>query len=213
MTWIKRAVLLCLILAALIVYFYFNFPAIYEGDNYHVEGVCVEAYSGRFARRRRIRYIVMDDGTHYQLIGDQMREGYKELEGKELSFFASKFGFNPSAFAFDQGSDAANAENIAEIRKDEIRDMIISVAIIGSFAAIVIFIKPVFELWEKRSNEVDLKDMLKRRKLKRAKRQMQAEKYKNLEDATEERHIQNKNMSRKKQKQRKKQNKGKGKNK
>ena len=64
------------------------------------------------------------------------------------------------------------------------RDMIISVAILGSFAAIVIFIKPVLELWEKRSNEVDLKDMLKRRKLKRAKRQMQAEKYKNLEDAT-----------------------------
>jgi hypothetical protein len=129
MTWIKRAVLLCLILAALIVYFYFSFPAIYEGDNYHVEGVCVEAYSGRFARRIRIRYIVMDDGTHYQLIGDQMCDGYKELEGKELSFFASKFGFNPSAFAFDQGSEVANAENLARIRKEAIRDMIISVAI------------------------------------------------------------------------------------
>ena len=43
--------------------------------------------------------------------------------------------------------------------------------------------------------------------MKYAKRQRQAEKYSSLEGSTEERHIQNKNLSKKKQKRRMKQNK------
>jgi hypothetical protein len=193
---------------------YFDLPALYEGDNYHVEGVCVEAYSGKLTRRKSSRrcYIVLDNGVHYQLYGSELTDNYKDLEGKELSCSVSSFGFNDKIYAFDKGDKKENEKNLKEIKRSEIGRLILVTALTGFLAAIVIFIPPILELWQKHDNEINQKDMLKRRKQKHVKKRKQAEKYSSLETFTEERHIQNKNMSKKKQKQRMKRNKPSNKN-
>jgi hypothetical protein len=212
MNLIKRIILFLLIIAGIVVYQYFKLPAVYEGDNYHLEGTCVETY---LSGRKRLRgttqkqFIVLDNGLHYQLYGSADIDNFEELEGKEISCFVSAFGFDDVIFAFDQGDPAENEKYLEEIKKDEIGRLTLFVAFVGFLFAFVIFFAPAMELWDKCFNKANKKDMLKRRKLKREKRQMQAEKRKNLEFPTQERHKQNKNTSKKKQEKRKKQDKSK----
>ena len=215
MAWIKRTIVFALVMIPITLRIFFSYSTILDDEKcFRVEGECVDTYHFETYGYRRFKnttkYIVMDSGVHYRLVWNAYDiDSVKNLRGEKIAFFAcdDPFSETDEAFAFDLNNPEENEKQIKSIRKSCIAYIISLPIFFGILVAVPVFGPECLRAWKRHEDREYKKDMLKRREQKRAKRQRQAEKYSPLEVSTEERHIQNKNMSRKKQKRRMKQNK------
>ena len=215
MAWVKRTIVFALVMIPITLRIFFSYSTIIDDEKcFRVEGECVDTYhfetyaGGKF--KNTTKYIVMDSGVHYRLVWNASDiDSVKNLRGEKIAFFAcdDPFSETDKAFAFDLNNPEENEKQIKSIRKSCIAYIISLPIFFGILVAVPVFGPECLRAWKRHEDREYKKDMLKRREQKRAKRQQQAEKYSPLEVSTEERHIQNKNMSRKKQKRRMKQNK------
>ena len=215
MAWVKRTIVFALVMIPITLLIFFSYSTIIDDEKcFRVEGECVDTYhfetyaGGKF--KNTTKYIVMDSGVHYRLVWNASDiDSVKNLRGEKIAFFAcdDPFSETDKAFAFDLNNPEENEKQIKSIRKSCIAYIISLPIFFGILVAVPVFGPECLRAWKRHEDREYKKDMLKRREQKRAKRQQQAEKYSPLEVSTEERHIQNKNMSRKKQKRRMKQNK------
>ena len=215
MAWIKRTIVFALVMIPITVLVFLSYSTIVDDEKcFRVEGKCVDTYYSEAYGGKRLeitsKYIVMDSGVHYHLVWNASDiDSLKNLKGEKIAFFAcdNPFSETDKAFAFDLNNPEENEKQIKSIRKSCIAYIISLPIFFGILVAVPVFGPECLRAWKRHEDREYKKDMLKRREQKRAKRQRQAEKYSPLEVSTEERHIQNKNMSRKKQKRRMKQNK------
>ena len=221
MTWVKRTIAFVLIMIPITLCIYLRFsPLLYDDKCFRVEGQCIDTYTGMRSSGKYSytydKYIVMNSGEHYRLISkaDAAVDSLEDLEGKEIAFFAFDdiFRYNDEAFAFDQYDKETNEKQLQAVKRSAVGGIVFLLLLSAFVVAIPVFVPECLRAWKRHDDRAYKKDMLKRRKQKHAKKRKQAEKYSSLETFTEERHIQNKNMSKKKQKQRMKRNKPSNKN-
>ena len=213
MRTLKRTIIFLLIVIPLTIFLCKEISHCDETNTYMVEGTVAEAYVVK--RRNSFSRIVMENGDYYHSTSDFARKfldcsDISELEGKNISFIAegAKSNFStPSIVAWNSSGEMVE-ESLKWTNTNRLIVRTIGIVLVWLLASPLI----ITEFWIRLEKHNSKKYMLKNRKLKHAKKQLQAEKYNSLESSTKERHIQNKNMSKKKQKRRMKQNKPSNKN-
>ena len=212
MKLLKRIVIFLLIVIPLTIHILQTRPLCSEANIHKVDGVVSDAYVVKLrGNTSSFSCILMEDGSRYNVTKGFARKFLDcsyitELKGKNISFMVEDengvISDSKSVVAWNTNKTVYE-ESLKWTNTNRFFIKLIIIPSIWLLASPII----VTEIWRALRKYSYHKEILKKREMKYAKRQRQAEKYSSLEGSTEERYIQNKNLSKKKQKRRMKQNK------
>ncbi len=178
-------------------------PQYADHNTYQVTGTIIDIDSKKRPLSFRSTYYIMSDGKSY-VMSRSVIDFFDENVGDNVSFIANDMPVTKTSYIVATNkNDVVREESLKKINTNNFVCKLIGVTLVWIMGLVWL----ILEFWPMLGNIFKRKRSLKNRKLKHAKKQLQAEKYNSLESSTEERHIQNKNMSKKKQKRRMKQNK------
>ena len=197
---LKRILVSILIVVLMNTFVYFWVPQLSQEDIYYVSGKCIDVDKGTTHEPTRL---LLENGEVYTY---SYFEGYSpkshELKNKHISFCASdKFLLSKKIVAWSENSEIQK-ETLKEFNENSIRAytlMAIASLLLGSFPLVPL----AFDIAKKSREKAKKRAAKKRKEAENIKKQKQREKFENMDDFTQYRHQQNKNISKKKQKQRK----------
>lgn len=191
----KKALPIILLIILFNIWLWFYLPQLSEEDLIIVNGTCVDVFesSGKYGAT----YLLLDNGEAY-VYNDFGYLGFAtQFVGKNVSFAVS----DKTRMAIVAWNESAESlKNTLEIRNKNAIVSNIIMAIVSLLAAPLLLLKPIVLAINEYHEKIEKRDAKERKEKKKAKKQDQSKKLENIENPTQYRHQQNKNISKKKQK-------------